>query len=153
MNPGHEEIQEMLPAAALEILEHAELQRLGMHIGECTECARLLREYRDTAARLALLAPAGGLERARVQVVRNRLMARVAAGRGARLSRRVNQWTGWLVAASLAGLLLMHHSVHRTLDYGYFVAGLLTLALIGLGVYARRQRRRAAELQRSLDRS
>lgn len=152
MNPGHEEIQEMLPAAALEILEHAELQRLVIHIGECTECARLLREYRDTAARLALLAPAGGLERARVEVVRKRLMARVAAGQGARRSR-VNQWTGWLVAASLAGLLLMHHSVHRTLDYGYFLAGLLTLALIGLGVYARRQQRRAAELQRTLDRS
>lgn len=145
----HEEMQALLPAAALEVLEGAKLERLQAHLSGCPECVDLLREYRDAAAGLALLAPARVLDSARSAALRSRLLARVQAGRGTRLPRgsRVNEWLGWMVAAGFAGILLVHHSVHRTLDYGWLVAGVLTFALIGLGLYARQQRRRASELR------
>lgn len=155
MNQGqqHQEMQEMLPAAALEILEGPELERLLAHLGECPECVELLREYRDAAASLALLAPAGGLDPARSATLRNRLLTRVQADGGTHPARtlRVDRWMGWMVAAALAGVLLVHHSVHRTLDYGWLAAGVLTFALAGLGIYARKQQRRAAELQQRLE--
>jgi putative zinc finger protein len=151
--PQHDEMQEMLPAAALEILEGAELERLRVHLGQCPDCMELLRQYRDAAAGLALLAPARGLKPARSAALRTRLMTRVQADQGARAARglRVDRWLGWMVAAGLAGILLVHHSVHRTLNYGWLAAGVLTLALVGLGLYARRQQHRAAELQQKLD--
>jgi len=151
MNQGrqHEELQGMLPAAALEILDGAELERLLAHLGGCPECVELLREYRDAAAALTLLAPARGLDPSRAVTLRNRLMARVQADRGTHATRTspVDRWMGWMVAAGLAGVLLVHHSVHRTLDLGWLAAGVLTFVLVGLGIYARRQQRRAAELQ------
>ncbi len=157
MNQGleHEEMQELLPAAALEILEGAELERLLAHLDECAECVELLRQYRDAAAGLALLAPTRRLDPARSAAVRSRLMARVQANRGTHAARalRVDRWMGWMVAAGLAGVLLVHHSVHRTLDYGWLAAGVLAFALAALGIYARKQQRRAAELQKRLDKS
>lgn len=146
----HEEMQEMLPAAALEILEGAELERLLTHLGECPECAELLREYRDAAAGLALLAPPRAMDPLRSSALRTRLLTRVRASRGTRTTRvlRVDAWLGWMVAAGLAGVLLVHHSVHRTLHYGWLVAGILTFALVGLAGYARKQRRRVAELEK-----
>jgi hypothetical protein len=148
----HEEMQELLPAAALEILDGAELDQLLVHLGECAECTGLLREYREVAASLALLAPAVGMEPSRSAALRRRLMARVQADRGTRAARvlRVDRWMGWLVAASLAGVLLVHHSVHRTVDYGWLAAGILTFVLVGLGVYARIQQRRASLLRERL---
>jgi hypothetical protein len=56
-----------------------------------------------------------------------------------------------MVAAGMAGILLVHHSVHQTVDYGWLLAGVLTFVLIGVGVYARKQQRRASELQQRLD--
>lgn len=52
-----------------------------------------------------------------------------------------------MVAAGLAGILLVHHSVHRPLDHGWLVAGLLVMVLLAVGIYARMQRRRVVELQ------
>jgi putative zinc finger protein len=149
----HEEMQGMLPAAALEMLEGAELERLQAHLAGCPGCVQLLRQYRDAAAGLALQVPAGTLDPARSAAIRNRLMARVRAGRETRTTRGpgVDRWLGWMVAAGLAGILLVHHSVHRTVDYGWLLAGVLTFVLVGLGVYARKQQRRAAELQQRLD--
>lgn len=150
MNPGphHEEVQEMLAAAALGTLERAELQRVLAHTGDCAECARLLQEYRDAAAGLALGLPPQPLQPLRSARVRARLLARVRAdrGRGAKYSWRGDRWVGWMVAAGLAGVLLVHHSVHRTLDYGWLAAGLLAIALVAVIVYARGQRRQAATL-------
>ena len=149
----HEEMQELLPAAALDILEGAELERLRVHLAGCPSCMELLGQYRDAAASLALGLPAGVMDPARPAALRHRLMARARAGRGSNTSRGpgVDRWLGWMVAASLAGVLLVHHSVHRTLDYGWFLAGVLTFILVGLAVYARKQQRRAAELQQRLD--
>jgi hypothetical protein len=148
----HEEMQELLPAAALEILEGAELERLLVHLGECAECTGLLREYRDVGASLAISAPPRGMDPSRSAALRKRLMARVQTDGGRRAARvpRVDRWAGWLVAAGLAGVLLLHHSVHRTVDYGWLVAGILTFGLVGLGAYARTQQRRASLLQKCL---
>ena len=54
----HEEMQEMLPEAALEVLEGTELERLQAHLAECPACVHLLSQYRDAAAKLALQLPA-----------------------------------------------------------------------------------------------
>jgi len=150
----HEEMQEMLPAAALDMLEGAELERLQAHLPGCSSCAELLGQYRDAAASLALRLPPGVTDPARPAAIRNRLMARVRAGRGTKITQGpgVDRWLGWMVAAGLAGILLVHHSVHQTVDYGWLLAGVLTFVLIGLGVYARKQQRRADELQQRLGR-
>jgi anti-sigma factor RsiW len=151
MNPGpdHEAVQEMLAAAALGMLEHAELQRVLAHTGDCPECAHLLQEYRDAAAQLALMLPPERLDPARSARVKARLLARVQAekGRGAIYAWRADRWVGWLVAAGLAGVLLVHHSVHRTLDYGWLAAGVLAIILVGVIVYAGIQKRRATALR------
>jgi len=151
----HEEMQEKLPAAALEMLEVAELERLQAHLAGCPGCVQLLRQYRDAAVGLALQVPAATMDPARSAAIRNRLIARVRSGREGRTARRpgVDRWLGWMVAAGLAGILLVHHSVHQTVDYGWLLSGVLTLVLVGVGLYARKQQRRAAELEDRGDRS
>jgi len=149
----HEEMQELLPAAGLDMLEGAELERLRAHLTACPGCVEQLHQYRDAAAGLALLVPAVRMDPARLTAIRTRLMSRVWAGREMKRAGApgLDRWLGWMVAASLAGVLLVHHSVHRTLDYGWFLAGVLTFVLVGLAVYARKQQRRASELQQRLD--
>ena len=150
MNPGpdHEAVQEMLAAAALGTLDDTELRWVVTHTGDCPDCAGAFQEYRDAAASLALVLPAARLDPARSARMKSRLMARVRLqkGGGIRPAWRAG-WVGSLVAAGLAGLLLVHHSVHRPLDYGWLAAGILTLALVAVGVYARAQRRRVVELK------
>ena len=149
----HEEMQELLPAAGLDMLEGAELERLRAHLTACPGCVEQLHQYRAAAAGLALLVPAVRMDPARLAAIRTRLMSRVGAGREMKRAAALglDRWLGWMVAASLAGVLLVHHSVHRTLDYGWFLAGVLTFVLVGLAGYARKQQRRASELQQRLD--
>lgn len=149
----HEEMQELLPAAALEMVEHAELARLQAHLAECPGCVELLRQYREAAAGLALQVPAGTLDPARSAVIRNRLLNRVRAGRTTKAARGlgVDRWLGWMVAAGLAGILLVHHSVHQTVNYGWLLAGVLTFVLLGFAIHARKQQRRVSELQQRLE--
>jgi len=147
----HTELQDMLPAASLEMLEPAEMERVMAHIRECAECATLLPEYRDAAAVLPLQLPARPMDAQRAGTVRARLLARARKEQVIPITRKpswmVYQSSGWLVAAGLTGLLLVHHSVHRPLAYGWLAAGLLVVALLGLGIYSRGQRRRIAELE------
>lgn len=154
MNHGHEEMQEMLPAAALEILEGTELQRVLVHAGVCAECGQLLEEYRQVTAALALqLPPAGQLDSARSAVLRARLLAKARGDRQAtlptprRAATLIYQWSGWMVAAGLASVLLVHHSVHRPLDYGWLATGALLAVLVAVGIYARVQRSRVSALE------
>lgn len=156
MNQGreHEGMQEMLPAAALEILEGPELQRVLAHARSCTECGLLLEEYRRVTAGLSLQLPqAGQLGSDRSAVLRARLLAKARGDRRAGLARpsrfttSVYPWSGWLVAASLAGVLLVHHSIHQTLGYGWLAAGVLLFLLVAVGLYALVQRNRAAALR------
>ena len=156
MNQGleHEEMQEMLPAAALEILEGAELQRVLAHARSCADCGPLLEEYREVTAALSLKLPeASLLDPDRSAVLRARLLAKARGNRRAVLPgpRRavtlIYRWSGWMVAASLASVLLVHHSVHRPLDYGWLATGALLAILIAVGIYAHVQRGRAAALQ------
>jgi len=50
----------------------------------------------------------------------------------------------------MAGVLLVHHSVHRPVAYGWLVAGALALVLLALGVYVRIQRARVRALEERL---
>ncbi|HEV8176761.1 MAG TPA: zf-HC2 domain-containing protein [Gemmatimonadales bacterium] len=149
----HDEMLELLPAAALEILDGAELRRLQAHLPGCPGCAELLSQYRDAAAGLALQVPVDAMNPGRSAAVRDRLLTRVRAGRTTKTARglRVDGWLGWMVAAGMAGILLVHHSVHQTVDYGWLLSGVLVFVLMGLLVYVRKQQRRAAELQQRLE--
>lgn len=162
---GHEELQEMLPAAALEILEPADLEPVLAHVRECQECGELLRQYREVAAALALQLPGRQLDPGRARAVRARLVALArtdhsdrAAGRDPaaelpgfrRAASLIYRWSGWMVAAGLTGVLLVHHSVHRPLDYGWLAAGVLVVVILGLGVYAHVQRSRVSALEERL---
>lgn len=148
--PGHAEMQEKLAAAALGILNSAEMDQIRAHIRGCPECATLLEEYRDTATALALQLPHAQMEASRSDALRDRLLARAKATPNKvtrKASSMIYQWSGWMVAAGLAGILLVHHSVHRPLDHGWLAAGLLVMVLLAVGIYARAQRRRVVELQ------
>ena len=157
--PSHEDLEEMLPAAALEILEQEDLELVAAHLVNCRECATLLQEYREVAAALALQLPLRPLDAGRTRALRKRLVARAtgsgpgrADGRAQGRSRalRLDRWMGWAVAAGLAGVLLTHHSVHRAVDYGWLAAGILVFLSLGLGIYSWIQRKRVAELESRL---
>jgi hypothetical protein len=159
---NHEGLREMLPEAALGTLDGSDLRQVLAHARECAECAGLLAEYREVVAGLALVAPQLPLDQDGAIRLRARLLARaredmrasapkpdVVAG-GRRLSPSgptATGWMGWAVAAGLAGVLLMHHAVHRPLDYGWMAAGALTVILVAVGGYALAQRGRASALR------
>ncbi len=152
LTPDHLELQELLPAAALEMLEPAESERVLAHIRECSSCAVLLRQYRDAAAVLPRQLPSRPMSSERTSAVRARLLARATADRAIPVTRKASsmiyQWSGWMVAAGLAGILLVHHSIHRPLDYGWLVAAALGVVVLALGVYGWVQRNRVVELER-----
>ncbi len=142
--PRHEEVQELLAAAALEIIDGVELQQALTHVSGCSECAQLLDQYRKVVATLALQLPSQPVDPDRAAALRARLLARVQAGHRLQPVSWMERYSGWMVAAGLAGVLLVHHSVHRPLDYGWLAAGVLTLVLVLLGGYARALRSRLA---------
>ena len=84
------------------------------------------------------------------RAVRQRLLLRARAeadaGPGSRggFWNSADRWAGWAVAAGFAGTILVHHSFHRPVDYGWLVAGALMIVLVGVAVYARVHARRAA---------
>lgn len=148
---AHDEVQELLAAAALEILEGTEVMQVLTHVSACPECSRLLDEYRKVVATIALQVPSPPGDPDRTATLRARLLARVRAHRVAPTRRPswIERQGGWMVAAGLAGLLLIHHSVHRPLAYGWLAAGALILALVALGSYVRVLRTRLSVLQHS----
>ncbi len=154
--PSHQELQDLIPAAALEILDDADARPVFAHLQSCAECTRLLDSYGNVVATLPAVLPERPLEAGRSDAVRARLLSRVRAqpdvpvahprAAGSRVSQSRPRpdwrmaWSGWAVAAGLAELLMVHHSVHRPVDYGWLAAGVLTFAVLGLAVYAFRQR-------------
>lgn len=148
----HTELQDLLPAAALESLDNGELQLVLAHSKNCVECARLLEEYREVVASLTLQLPkVQPWGPTRSGLLRARLLQRVRADKRSRAvggqSFRADRWIGWMVAAGLAGVLLVHHSVHRPVDYGWLAAGVFAIVLVALGIYARIQRGRVSALR------
>jgi Putative zinc-finger len=150
----HSEVEQLLPAAALEILDGEELARLAAHLEDCTDCTRLLDAYREVVAGLAGTLPEQPFHPARSERLRGRLLARTGRipiadvpERRRRSPAAADRWIGWVVAAGLAGVLMVHHSFHRPVAYGWLAAGLLMLLLLGLGVYVRVQRTRLANLE------
>jgi hypothetical protein len=153
---GHQHMDELLPAAALEMLEGEDLDQVLAHTQECAECGRLLREYRVVAGTIALALPSQPLESGRSARLRRRLLARAGSQPSAATTRArsrwggADRWAGWAVAAGLAGVLLVHHGFHRPLAYGWIVAGIATVALVAFAIYATVQRRRVAALEERL---
>lgn len=148
---SHADIQGQLPAAALAMLDPAQMEQLQAHIRECAECAALLEEYRNAATILSLQLPHAPINAAQNVVLRARLLKRSRFATRNQVTRKASsmiyQWSGWMVAAGLTGILLVHHSVHRPLDYGWLAAGLLVMVLLGVGIYAWVQRNRVLELE------
>jgi hypothetical protein len=158
---SHREIEQLLPAAALEILEGPELASVLAHAGDCAECTQLLAAQREVVAGLTSTLPEQPLSAVRSERVRARLVARVGNRRepgqtsvstGKRIRDAAWGWGGWAVAAGMAGILMVHHSIHRPVAYGWLAAGLLMLVAIGLAVSFRIQQRRLSALRRELER-
>jgi hypothetical protein len=146
--PSHDELREMIPAAALEILDSSDLHRVVAHTRGCAECSQALEEYREVAFALATLPPLR--EPPHSATLRARILARVRQNpQHTRFTRAAvgGMWMGWTVAAGLAGVLLMHHAVHRPLDYGWLASGALALVLVATAVYALIQRNRVSALR------
>ena len=160
LTPVHEDLKEMLPAAALEILETGELEQVMAHVRDCPECETELQEYREAVTALSLRLPARQLDPARARALRARILARARENRSdsetamlpslPRATAIIYRWSGWMVAAGLGGVLLVHHSIHQPLDRGWLVAAVLLVILIGLGIYVRVQRSRVSALQAHL---
>jgi hypothetical protein len=152
VNPrlSHEEAVDQLPAAALEILDSSEQIKVMEHVRGCEQCRRLLDDHRQAAGQLAHLIPKQTLDPLQSVRLRRHVMNRVRQskrGRSTRLAFLAERWSGWMVAAGLAGVLLVHHGFHQPLAYGWIAAGILMLSLVSLGVYARVQHGRLADLQ------
>ena len=151
--PVHPEIQEQLPGAALAILAPAEMEQVRAHIRGCPECAELLEEYRAAAAIVSLQLTPAPMNTGRSDALRARLLARAKAAPN-KVTRKagamIYQWSGWMVAAGLAGILLVHHSIHRPLDHGWLAAAFLGVVLLAVGAYAWVQRSRLTALERDL---
>ncbi len=155
---SHDQLEQLLPSAALEILEGDELLSLTAHVRDCAHCERLLESYREVLANWATGLPERPFHPAGSARVRARLLARMGsgssprpvAGRARRSPGSVDRWAGWAVAAAMAGVLLVHHSVHRPVAYGWLMAGGLILVLLALGVYVRVQRARLRALEERL---
>jgi hypothetical protein len=159
MNPvsRHQDVEELIPGAALETLEGEELARVLAHVRDCAECARLLDESRAVLGTMALDLPAEPLAADRSVRLKSRLLERARSQRADRRTVQQNtagsslkgadRWTGWAVAAGLAGVLLVHHGFHRPVAYGWVLAGVLAILLVGFGVYAGVQRRRVTALE------
>jgi hypothetical protein len=156
---SHDQVEELLPAAALEILEGEELLEVAAHVQQCARCAALLESYRGVVADLATRLPEQEFPSNRSAGVRARLLARAAggaAGRAGLVSPRhrstgwVGRWGGWAVAAGMAGVLVVHHAVHRPVAYGWLAAGVLVLLLVALMLYTRAQKERIMALEQRL---
>lgn len=165
--PGHLEIQELLPAAALACLTAAESDGVQAHVARCPQCARILSEYQEVVGTMSLLVPERGFSRARREVVWTRLQARIHQATdiqatdiasvtrpAAALPRWEGQvagrWAGWAVAAGLGGVLLMHHAVHRPVDYGWLAAGAMGIIVVVLAIIVGMQSRKLTDLQARL---
>jgi Putative zinc-finger len=158
MNPisPHQEVEELIPGAALETLDGDELARVLAHVRDCAECGRLLDEYRTVLGIMALGLRPEPLAAERSVRLKSRLLERARSQQAGRRPKQntagssvgaADRWTGWAVAAGLAGVLLIHHGFHRPVAYGWVVAGVLAILLVGFGVYAGVQRRRVTALE------
>ncbi|HEX2079047.1 MAG TPA: anti-sigma factor [Longimicrobium sp.] len=81
--PMHPELRDALAAEAVDALDGEERERLLAHLAGCEPCRAELAALRESAAALALAAPARPMEPARAGRLRDRLLARAAAGRPA----------------------------------------------------------------------
>ncbi len=150
----HQQVQ-----AAVAALTGPEGDALLAHVRSCTECSRGLTEVQDALLAVLYLPPPRSLDAERSETLRERLLGRAAAAAPApaaasapppRRPLALVGAGGWLVAASLATMLLTHHSFHRPLQFGWIVASALGAALLGAALYLLGERRRSVYLRERL---
>jgi len=120
----------MLPGAALEIIDSADLERVLAHARDCADCARRLGEYREAAAAFALALPRRQRDPDRAAAMRARLLTR------AREDRRTEAR-----APKIATAISQSARAIKVAE-GWLVAAILAVALVSLGVGASEPPRR-----------
>jgi hypothetical protein len=154
---GEEALRAIRAAGAPAAISSDVLDRMLLHAEECPTCSAELRE----AAARAVLAQSPPVRRdpARAARLRARVLERATGGSPSVPSvRAARPWprsrarasVGWLASAALAVALLTHHGFHEPLSSGWLVAAAFAAVALGLGMYARSQQRRAAELEHRL---
>src|SRR4051794_39853057 len=100
----HAELEQLLPAAALEILEGTELLGVTAHVRECAQCALQLQSYREAVAGLTSVLPQRPLDPTRSARLRARVLARAAGKRAVPVEHAPSSastkdsgggWAGW----------------------------------------------------------
>jgi hypothetical protein len=142
---------ELLAASRSGALAEEERTQLLDHIVGCGRCQRALFAVGGEGSLASLVSDRAMPEPASARI-RGRLLARAAAERrggvAAAVARvRATPVAGWLVAAGLASLLLLHHGFHRPLGLGWPVASVLGVLSFVLLVQLLLERRRASDLR------
>jgi hypothetical protein len=102
--PAHDEVRELLEAAALDALEPAEQLAVLEHVRSCAECQAELASLRETVGALAHASQGPVLSKDRSDAVRARLLER--AGRKVEpLPSRQGPLLPWALAAGIGFLL------------------------------------------------
>jgi anti-sigma-K factor RskA len=102
----HEELEELIAADALYGLSELErrrmLQEMERHGEDCTECRRLVAEYTEVAASLALSVPASAMWKGAEDRLLEAMKGERPSGTGRSQVRRVRRW---IAAAAVAAAI------------------------------------------------
>jgi anti-sigma-K factor RskA len=102
----HEELRELLPAAALEVVEDTERHELERHVASCTSCSAEVAALRETVGWMgAAVAPVDPPPGIRAGIIAIPYEVRPVEQR-TRFRTTVTSLTGFATAAVLAGVLM-----------------------------------------------
>ncbi|MGH3114717.1 MAG: zf-HC2 domain-containing protein, partial [Gaiellaceae bacterium] len=101
--PGHEAVEDLLGAYALDAVPEDERRLVEEHLDVCEACRREVMEHRETVALLSggSTAPAGGWDRIAAELEPSSPVT-LEAGREARRPRRIRRWAIGIAAAAAA---------------------------------------------------
>jgi hypothetical protein len=101
--PGHETVEELLGAYALDAVPEDERRLVEEHLAVCEACRREVMEHRETVSLLSggATAPVGVWDRISAEL-ESSAPASLEARREARAPRRIGRWATGMVAAAAA---------------------------------------------------
>jgi anti-sigma-K factor RskA len=101
--PGHETVEDLLGAYALDAVPEDERRLVEEHLAVCEACRREVMEHRETVALLSggAAAPVGVWDRISAEL-ESSAPASLEARREARAPRRIGRWATGMVAAAAA---------------------------------------------------
>lgn len=113
MTMNHDEFKELVPIMALNALPAGEEEQVAAHVQFCSECSRLLDEYRSTAGDIAMAArpvvpPADLKDRIMAQARQSAPAGVEPAPSGAQSARRTGSFFSfrWAAVAAVAAVTL-----------------------------------------------